>query len=98
MNKKKRKRKDGTNLHHIIPKSVQKGLDNNRMRLPIDIHNTVHELDRKVDKELVKKDGSVFSALPFEEALELLINQEKEQAKSIEKSKKQLLVSWKNGS
>lgn len=47
----------GTNRHHIVPKSDKgRGLDNNVMRLPIDIHNKVHALDRMVDKELVKKD------------------------------------------
>ena len=49
-------------------------------------------------KELITKDGSMFSAITFEEALELLINREKKQAKSIEESKKELIVNWNNNS
>jgi sugar-specific transcriptional regulator TrmB len=45
-------------------------------------------------KRLVTKSDTVFSGLPFEEALELLIEKKKEQAKSIEDNKKELLVSW----
>ncbi|MEJ2281085.1 MAG: helix-turn-helix domain-containing protein [Candidatus Bathyarchaeota archaeon] len=55
-------------------------------------------LKNLVTKELVKKEGSVFNSLPFEEALELLIKKEKEQADSVEKSKKEFLVSWKKES
>jgi sugar-specific transcriptional regulator TrmB len=45
-------------------------------------------------KELVTNDHTLFSALPFEEALELLINKEKEKAQAVQKSKDELLVSW----
>lgn len=55
-------------------------------------------LKNLTNKELVKKDGTVFNALPFEKALELLINKEKEKAKSIEESRKELLFSWKKES
>ena len=46
-------------------------------------------------KGLVSKDGTIFSALPFEEALELLIRMEKEQAQELHESKEELLASWK---
>ena len=43
-------------------------------------------------KRLVTKDPPMFSALPFEEALELLINQEKEKAETMTESKKEILA------
>lgn len=46
-------------------------------------------------KGLVSKDRTIFSALPFEEALELLIKMEKEQTEAIHESKEQLLAIWK---
>ena len=45
-------------------------------------------------KDLVTKDHTLFSALPFEEALELLISKEKEKAQAVHKSKDEILVSW----
>ena len=48
-----------------------------------------------LDKGLVSKDHTNYSALPFEKALELLITREKKQARHILESKKQLLASWK---
>jgi sugar-specific transcriptional regulator TrmB len=47
-------------------------------------------------KALVTKEGIQFSAIPFEEALDLLIEREKKQANHIKESKKELLVNWKN--
>jgi sugar-specific transcriptional regulator TrmB len=47
-------------------------------------------------KALVTKEGIKFSAIPFEEALDLLIEREKKQANHIKESKKELIVSWKN--
>ena len=44
---------------------------------------------------LVSRDRTIFSALPFEEALELLIELNMEQAEAMSESKKELLVSWK---
>lgn len=43
---------------------------------------------------LVTKDRIMFSALPFEEALDLLIAMKKEQAQIMQESKEELLVSW----
>ena len=45
-------------------------------------------------KGLVTKARTLFSALPFEEALELLISKEKEKAQAVQKSKDELLASW----
>ena len=45
-------------------------------------------------KTLITKEGTKFSAIPFEEALDLLIEQEKKQANHIQKNK-ELLASWK---
>ena len=45
-------------------------------------------------KGLVTKDRTMFSALPFEEALDLLIKMEKEQAQAMHESKEELLASW----
>ena len=61
-------------------------------------HQILTSLQTLTRKELVSKDGTIFSALPFEEALELLIRTEKEQAKSIEESRKELIVNWNNNS
>ena len=47
-------------------------------------------------KALVTKEGITFSAIPFEEALNLLIEREKKQANHIKESKKEFLFNWKN--
>jgi sugar-specific transcriptional regulator TrmB len=47
-------------------------------------------------KALVIKEGIEFSAIPFKEALDLLIEREKKQTNHIKESKKELLVNWKN--
>jgi predicted transcriptional regulator len=59
------------------------------------INNSLKTL---IAKKLVNKEGTIFSAIPFEEALEMLIEREKEKAKSIEEIKKELIVSWKKDS
>ena len=46
--------------------------------------------------ELVKKDNENYSALPFEEALELLIKRKKEQTEVLQEIKKELLTTWKS--
>jgi sugar-specific transcriptional regulator TrmB len=48
------------------------------------------------NKGLVTKDRTMFSALPFEEALELLIEKKKEQTEAMIEQKRELLVNWKN--
>ena len=46
-------------------------------------------------KELVTKNCTIFSALPFEEALELLIKMNKQQTRFLDESKEELLSSWR---
>lgn len=79
---------------YIAKKEKQKELDLTRS-LNYSKNKIKSSLKLLITKELIKKDGSEFYALPFEEALELLIKNEKEQAKSIEKSREELLVNWK---
>ncbi|MFB0545167.1 MAG: helix-turn-helix domain-containing protein [Asgard group archaeon] len=45
-------------------------------------------------KGLVSKDRTIFSALPFEEALDLLIKMEKERAQAMHESREELLTTW----
>jgi len=45
-------------------------------------------------KGLVTKDRTIFSTLPFEEALDLLIKMEKQQAQAMHESKEELLATW----
>lgn len=45
-------------------------------------------------KGLLSKEGTIFSAIPFEEALDLLIKKEKERAEALHESKEELLASW----
>ena len=58
--------------------------------------NKIYSALRNLTKEdLVTKEGTIYSALPFEEALELLIQREKEKAEYMNQRKKELLVKWK---
>lgn len=45
-------------------------------------------------KRLVTKDPPIFSALPFEEALNLLIKHKKNNTKTAQNNKKELLSDW----
>ncbi|MEJ2241901.1 MAG: helix-turn-helix domain-containing protein [Candidatus Bathyarchaeota archaeon] len=47
---------------------------------------------------LVNNEEPLFSAMPFEEALELLIAKQREQEKTLKETKKQLLEQWNDGS
>jgi sugar-specific transcriptional regulator TrmB len=68
--------------------ALARALNYNRKK----IHASLKTLQTK---GLVTKDRTIFSALPFEEALDLLIKMEKEQAQELHESKKELLASWK---
>ena len=46
-------------------------------------------------KNLVTKNNAIYSALPFEQALELLIKREKKQANHFQESTKKLVATWK---
>ena len=68
----------------------------------VDLAKALNYVNKKIDaslknlqtKRLVSKDRTIFSALPFEEALDLLIKMEKEQAQAMHESKEELLATW----
>ena len=62
--------------------------------LNIDKQKVYASLKSLQTKELVSKDCTIISALPFEEALDLLIKIEKEQAQAMHESKEELLTTW----
>lgn len=68
--------------------TLARALNYNRQK----IYPSLNKLQRK---GLVIKDQIVYSALPFEEALDLLIKREKEQAQIMHESKEELLATWK---
>ena len=68
--------------------NLAKTLDNNKSTIYASLRNL-----RK--KGLVIKTGIYFSAIPFEEGLDSLIKMEKERAKALHESKKELLAIWK---
>ncbi|NHJ31282.1 MAG: TrmB family transcriptional regulator [Asgard group archaeon] len=49
-------------------------------------------------KNLVCSEAREYVALPFEEALELLIMQEKEKAKVLQENRESLIDTWRNNS
>ena len=57
-------------------------------------HKISTSLTTLITKGLVTKNDEMFSALPFEEALELLIELEKKQAQTLHENKDELLASW----
>ena len=58
--------------------------------------STVYDNMKKLQKKgLVTKEVSSFTALPFEETLELLIARERNKTNNFQESKKQLLANWK---
>ena len=58
-----------------------------------------NSLDVLFDKGLVnKKQRTIISAIPFDEALELLIKNQRQEEISLKKLKKKLINSWKKNS
>jgi sugar-specific transcriptional regulator TrmB len=57
-------------------------------------HKIYASIKNLQNKGLVSKRDSIFSALPFEEALDLLIKKEKEQTQVMHESKEELLTTW----
>lgn len=47
-----------------------------------------------VARKLIVKDGSIFSAVAFEKALELFISKHEKQKKILEQSKEELVATW----
>ena len=78
---------------YLAKKGSRKVVDLARA-LNINKQKTYASLKNLQTKGLVTKDRTIFSALPFEEALDLLIRMEKEQAQAIHESKEELLTTW----
>ena len=49
-----------------------------------------------IEKALITRKDAYFCAIPFEEALELLIERKKQQTESVQENIEKLLVNWKN--
>jgi predicted transcriptional regulator len=49
-----------------------------------------------IEQALITQKGTSYYAIPFEEALEQLIEREKQQAQHVQKKKEQLLANWSN--
>jgi sugar-specific transcriptional regulator TrmB len=45
-------------------------------------------------KDLISKDCTMFTALPFQEALESLIKRKKDKAQAIQNKKEELIATW----
>jgi sugar-specific transcriptional regulator TrmB len=57
--------------------------------------STIYASLRKLQtKQLVTKNLTTFTALPFEDALDLLIKKENEQTQALHKSKEELATAW----
>jgi predicted transcriptional regulator len=52
-------------------------------------------LKKLVVSGLVEKDNATYSALPFDEALELLIDRKKKETNNFHKSEEEFLATWK---
>jgi predicted transcriptional regulator len=69
------------------PVDLTKALNYNKKRVYASLKNLR-------TKGLVHKDRTIFSALPFEEALDLLIKMEKERAQAMHENREELLTAW----
>ena len=59
------------------------------------IYTSLKNLQEKRIVTVTSQKQSIFSALPFEDALDLLIKMKKEQAQTKQERKKELLANWK---
>jgi len=78
---------------YLAKKGPQKAVDLAKA-LNINKQKIYASLKNLQTKGLVSKDRTIFSALPFEEALDLLIKMEKEQAQAMQESREELLTTW----
>ena len=65
--------------------------------LPIQEEKIYHSLNSLQDIEIVKTSGehpTKYSAVPFDEVLDLFIEVKKEQTKTMQESREELLTSW----
>jgi sugar-specific transcriptional regulator TrmB len=60
------------------------------------LHQILESLQRRGIVTIITEQYALFSALTFEEVLELLIVENIEQAQAVQKIRKDLLASWKN--
>ena len=79
-------RSDAEVYVYLAKKGPQKGV-NLAKALNYHKQKIYSSLNNLRTKALVTKDSTRFSAIPFEEALDLLIKKEKEQAQTIHKNK-----------
>ncbi|UCC58253.1 MAG: hypothetical protein JSW14_07905 [Candidatus Bathyarchaeum sp.] len=76
------------------PKKARSIVDN----LKINKQQIIHSLENLQNKGIIIADldkKNTFSALPLEEALDLLIKMEKKQTQAMQESKEELLTTWK---
>ena len=87
------KRMDAEVYVYLAKKGPKKGVDlakalnYNKKKVYVSLKNLR-------TKGLVSKDRTKFSALPFEEAFNLLIKMEKERAQAMHESREELLTTW----
>ncbi len=60
------------------------------------LHQILESLQRRGMVTMTTEQYALFSALTFEEVLEMLITENIEQAHAAQKTRKELLASWKN--
>lgn len=61
-------------------------------------HNLYSNLKNLTNNKLVSSERKEYVALPFEEVIEKLIEQEKEKANILQENRESLIASWKNNS
>ena len=86
-------RSDAELYVYLAKKGPQKALDLAKA-LNINKPKIYDSLRNLQTKGLVTKVHTIFSALPFEEALNLLINMKKDQAQTMHEDKEELLTTW----
>jgi sugar-specific transcriptional regulator TrmB len=86
-------RSDAELYVYLEKKGPQKALDLAKA-LNINKPKIYDSLRNLQTKGLVTKVHTIFSALPFEEALNLLINMKKDQAQTMHEDKEELLTTW----
>lgn len=83
-------------VYVFLAKKGPKTIENLTKTLIFDSKELGRTLNSLQKKGLITKNQVLFCALPFEEVLTLLIETRKEQAHSANKTKEELLASWKN--
>ena len=88
------KRMDAEVYVYLAKKGPKKGVDLAKA-LNYNKKKVYTSLKNLRTKGLVSKDRTIFSALSFEEAFDLLIKLEKERAQAMHESREELLTTWK---